>query len=135
MKSYLKGLRFAAFLIDALIATCFILIFSNLTSALFLKIFPGLWLPIYLNWTFFTILGIFYILLKDGFKGKSIGKRIMGLVVLQDNRKPCSFKLSFLRNLILFIPFINFYEIYLFLAKSHLPRLGEKITNTRIEET
>lgn len=135
VKSYLKGLRFAAFLIDALMATVFILLFSNLISALLLKIFPGLLLPIYLNWTFFIAIGVGYILFKDGFSGRSIGKRIMGLIVIQSNKKPCNFKLSFLRNLFIFIPFINLYEIYLFLAKSHLPRLGERITNTKIEET
>ncbi|MEJ5165524.1 MAG: RDD family protein [Thermoanaerobaculia bacterium] len=135
MRSYLKGLRFAAFLIDALISTIFILLFSNITSAIFLKIFPDLPIPIYLTWAFFIIIGIAYILLKDGFNGKSLGKRIMGLIVIQENKKPCSFKLSFIRNLILFIPFINLYEIYLFLKNHQRPRLGEKITNTRIEET
>jgi len=135
MRSYLKGLRFAAFLIDALLTTILILILANLTSALLLRIFPKISFPIYINWIFFIILGITYILFKDGFGGKSIGKRIMGLIVIQKDKSPCSFKSSFLRNFLLFLPIINFYEFYLFLSKPNSPRLGEKISNTKIDET
>lgn len=135
MKSYLKGLRFAAFLIDAFLTTILILIFANLTCAFFLKIFPKISETIYLTWIFFILLGILYILFKDGFGGKSIGKRIMGLIVLQKDKKPCNFKGSFLRNFILFLPGINIYEFYLFLSKPSSLRLGEKISNTKIEET
>ncbi len=135
MKTYFKGLRLAAFLIDTLLTTILILILENLLCAFFLKIFPKITIPIYITWIIFIILGVAYILFKDGFNGKSIGKRIMGLIVLQKDRKPCNFKSSFLRNFLLFIPLINLYEIYLFLSNPSRPRLGEKISNTKIEET
>lgn len=135
MRSYLKGLRFAAFLIDVLLTTVLILILANLTCIFLLKIFPKFSILIYITWIIFMLLGIAYILFKDGFNGKSIGKRIMGLIVLQKDKKPCNFKKSFLRNFLLFLPFINFYEFYLFLMYPNSPRLGEKISNTKIEET
>lgn len=135
MRSYLKSLRFAAFLIDALFVAVLILIFANLTCVFLLKIFPEISLIIYITWITFIVLGIVYILFKDGFNGKSIGKRVMGLIVIQADKKPCNFKKSFLRNFLLFLPIINFYEFYLFLKKSNTPRMGEKISSTKIEET
>ncbi len=135
MKSYLKGLRLAAFLIDSLFVTVFILILGNLSCAFFLKVFPKFPYAIYISWAFFVILGVGYILFKDGFKGRSFGKRIMGLIVHQENKLPCNFSNSFLRNFTLFLPIINFYEFYLFLKKQNNQRLGEKISKTKIEET
>ncbi len=135
MKSYLKGLRFAAFLIDALLVTVFILILGNLSCAFFLKVFPQFPYVIYISWTLFVILGVGYILFKDGFKGRSLGKKIMGLIVRKENERPCNFSSSFLRNFTLFLPLINFYEFYLFLKGHNNPRLGEKISKTKIEET
>lgn len=135
MRSYLKGLRFAAFLIDVLLTTVLILILGNFTWIFLLKILPKSSMLIYITWIIFILLGIAYILFKDGFNGKSIGKRIMGLIVLQKDKKPCNFKKSFLRNFLLFLPFINFYELYLFLTHPNSLRLGEKISNTKIEET
>lgn len=134
MKHYLKGLRIAAFLIDCLFATVMVLILGNFISFLYLKFFAKVSYPIYIFWIFFMLLGVLYLIFKDGFNGRSIGKRITGLKVILNDEKPCNFKASFLRNFMLFLPIINFYEAILILFKKNALRLGERISKTRIEE-
>ncbi len=54
-----------------------------------------------------TFLSLFGFLFKDGFKGKSIGKTMMGLMVLDSRTaQPIGFVQSAKRNLILYVPII-----------------------------
>ena len=95
-----------------------------------------------------------YCALQDSFgAGQSIGKRIIGLRVVDDaTGLPCSFSSSFLRNVpfllwvvfgtiptlwgfwgLLALPLVGF-EIYLLFVLSSGTRLGDVLGNTRVSE-
>jgi len=88
---------------------------------------------------FLAIIGL-YILLKDVlFKGRSIGKLLFGLIVIQvTNGKPCGIWQSIGRNILLIIPGINmvtcFFEFVLIYKDKHGIRLGDRIANTQVIE-
>lgn len=79
---------------------------------------------------------LLYALLKDGlFSGRSIGKKLMGLRVENvKHGRPCSFKDSALRNVMLFIPILGWIELLLPLVDAEGVRFGDKIAGTRVVE-
>ena len=135
MKKYIGGLRIAAFLIDSLIITVGVLLGGFLLSSVLLKLFPTYIIPIRVFWGLMVLLGILYFLFRDGFRGRSVGKRILGLHVAFGDNKPCTPVKSFKRNIVLFVPLLNLVELYLFLRNPHQPRLGDRIAKTQVEET
>lgn len=61
---------------------------------------PFSFIFVLLTCSFFYILGFGYFLLKDGIKGGSLGKRLVGLKVVHvDSKEDCTFLQSFVRNL------------------------------------
>ncbi len=65
----------------------------------------GWFLPVAIAW----VPGLVYLLLRDAlFGGKSVGKYIVGLRVVDMEGQPCSFRGSALRNLILIVPTVMF---------------------------
>ena len=96
----------------------------------------------------------FYAALQDSFgAGQSIGKRIIGLRVIDDaTGLPCSFAASFFRNVpfllwvvfgsiptlwgfwvLLALPLVGF-EVYLLFVLDSGTRLGDVLGNTRVSE-
>lgn len=79
-----------------------------------------------------------YILMKDGFlKGRSIGKFIVGLVVIRlKDGKPARFYDSIYRNFIFLIPGFNIasiiFEIITIYKERQGIRLGDKIAQTQV---
>ncbi|BBB68050.1 hypothetical protein UNDYM_3797 [Undibacterium sp. YM2] len=74
------------------------------------------------------ILWTLYLLFKDGFDGQSLGKRIMGIRVLQrDTEQPCNLTQSFVRN-ILALTVVD----WLFALGSKRLRLGDMLAGTRV---
>jgi uncharacterized RDD family membrane protein YckC len=81
------------------------------------------------------VLGFGYELLRDGFfGGRSLGKKLMGLKVVNTKTgKPCSIKDSILRNITLFIPVVNLIEIVMPFIDAEGLRFGDKLAGTKVE--
>lgn len=88
-----------------------------------------------------SLWGVYYLLFKDGNKkGRSRGKRVMGLMVVSlHTGKPCGKGRSFLRNFILFIPYINIMFLLIeFISVVSSPqgkRLGDIMAGTQVIKT
>ncbi|NME71400.1 RDD family protein [Flammeovirga aprica] len=87
------------------------------------------------------LLPLLYMLLKDGMgKGQSIGKKVVGLTVINvDTLEPCSKGQSFLRNFILMflntIPVIgNTLEVIIAVIAEDGKRLGDRAVRTQVIE-
>ena len=77
-----------------------------------------------------TFLSLFGFLFKDGFKGKSIGKTMMGLMVLDSRtHQPIGFGKSAKRNLILYVPII---PIIIAFTMNKGMRLGDGWAETQV---
>jgi uncharacterized RDD family membrane protein YckC len=75
----------------------------------------------------FGVIALIYFLLRDGFGGASIGKRIMGLKVVQGyNARPANLLHSIVRNLFLLIPVLNIVEFAMIINDTEGRRLGDK---------
>jgi uncharacterized RDD family membrane protein YckC len=75
----------------------------------------------------FGAIAVIYFLLRDGFGGASIGKRIMGLKVVQGhNARPANALHSIVRNLFLLVPILNIVEFAMIINDREGRRLGDK---------
>jgi uncharacterized RDD family membrane protein YckC len=123
-------LRIAAFLVDALtLAVILILPASTVSYAMTWTSSPK---GIQLVW--WVALGILMtgILLRDGFRGRSIGKQLLGLRLVTPRGDGCGYFRSVVRNLPLVIPGWNFLEVILvILGRS---RSGDRIARTVVTE-
>lgn len=72
------------------------------------------------------------ILVRDGYKGRSIGKQMLGLRLMTPKGGPCGYFRSIVRNLPLVIPGWNVIEVALVL--SGRARSGDKIARTTVTE-
>ena len=72
------------------------------------------------------------ILLRDGFRGRSIGKHLLGLRLITPRGDHCGFGRSIVRNLPVIIPLWNLIETFLVLRGK--PRTGDRIANTTVTE-
>ena len=128
--SQTKLLRIAAFLVDALsIAIVLILPTSAVSYAMTWTTSPK---GIQLVW--WAALGVLVIalLLRDGFRRRSIGKQLLGLRVLTPKGEGCGYFRSMLRNIPLIVPGWNLIEVALVLAGR--PRTGDRIAKTTVTE-
>lgn len=105
-------------------------------------------LPVYFIWTFgidalptvdqllprtiiIAVLGASYFLLKDlVFRNASIGKKLLGLKIVDTNNEKASVKSVVLRNLVLL--FLVQVEIICFFIDNENRRLGDKWANTKV---
>jgi uncharacterized RDD family membrane protein YckC len=71
-------------------------------------------------------------LVRDGYRGRSIGKQLLGLRLLTPNGEGCGWFRSFIRNLPLLIPVWNLVEVVLVLMGK--PRTGDRIARTTVTE-
>ena len=68
-----------------------------------------------------------YLLLSDGLDGRSIGKRVLGTIVVDAiTGKPCTFGQSFVRNLFIGLNALD----WIFIFGARRQRLGDKVANT-----
>lgn len=81
-----------------------------------------------------VIPGLLYALLKDGMcGGRSIGKKLMGLRVIEVNSgQPCSYKDSVIRQIVMWIPLVGFIECVLVIIDGKGRRLGDKVAGTQV---
>ncbi len=122
-------LRLAAFLVDALVLSLALIIPSTLISYTGLIAF-GATRFFVLVWYVALLVFIAGILLRDGSHGRSVGKRILGLLIQTPDGKPCSYPRSVLRNLPSVVPLWNLAELGLML--SGRTRTGDRLARTSV---
>ena len=128
--SQTKLLRIAAFLVDALsIAIVLILPASLASYALTWSSSPK---GIQLVWWAALAVLMLAMLLRDGFRRRSIGKQLLGLRVLTPKGEGCGYFRSLIRNLPLVIPGWNLLEVVLVLAGRS--RTGDRLAKTTVTE-
>ena len=78
------------------------------------------------------MVGYFYYSLLEGIWGKTIGKRICGIVVLKDNFTKCTISKGLLRNLLRIVDFLFYYGVGLVsaVATTKWQRLGDIVAET-----
>lgn len=91
--------------------------FSGIVMALFLVI----------------ILWIFYGIILETWRGQTIGKMIMGIVVVKENGEPCTFVAALLRNVFRLIDVLPAFYILGFIVialTEKKQRIGDRLANT-----
>ncbi|HEY0160970.1 MAG TPA: RDD family protein [Thermoanaerobaculia bacterium] len=128
--SQTKLLRIAAFLVDALsIAITLVLPASIVSYAMTWSSSPR---GIQLVWWAALAILMLAMLLRDGFRRRSIGKQLLGLRVLTPKGEGCGYFRSLLRNAPLVIPGWNVLEVVLVLAGRS--RTGDRLAKTTVTE-
>lgn len=128
--SQTKLLRIAAFLVDAL-------------SISIVLVLPGAAISYAMTWTsspkgiqlvWWVALGVLVVamLFRDGFRGRSIGKQLLGLRLVTPRGTECGWGRSFVRNIPLIVPGWNVIEVLLVLLGR--PRTGDRIARTMVTE-
>ena len=83
---------------------------------------------------FGELIGLVYIVFKDSFNGKSIGKATTGLRVTDaENGKPIKAGKSFKRNFLFLIPIFPLVELIVANCRKDKRRLGDLIAGTVVE--
>lgn len=91
----------------------------------------ALWLGGGLWW----LVGIAYFLVRDALiSGRSIGKFIVGLTVMDREKNACTILKSIVRNLLLFLPG-PFIEFFVMVSSMGGRRLGDRLAKTRVIDT
>ena len=124
-------LRIAAFLVDALSISLLLVVPAALLSYTLawiggeIKAIQNVW---------YGALGIVIaaMLFRDGWRGRSLGKQILGLRVVTRNDRPCGYLRSFVRNVSLLVPPVNLAEVIFVIAGKR--RIGDRIAKTTVTE-
>ena len=87
----------------------------------------------------FLVLGAGYLLLRDSVRGQSLGKLLLGVVVLSlETGRPCTLKHSVWRNVLFLIPGANVMAVLLepitVVRDPQGQRLGDKLARTQVVE-
>lgn len=128
--SQTKLLRIAAFLVDALsIAIILILPASAVSYGMTWASSPR---GIQLVWWAALAVLMIAMLLRDGFRGRSVGKHLLGLRLITPRGEGCGYGRSLIRNLPLVIPGWNLIEVIMVLAGRR--RTGDRLARTSVTE-
>ena len=123
-------LRIAAFLVDALSMAIILILPASVVS------YSLTWTssPRGIQMVWWVALGILILglLLRDGFRRRSVGKQLLGLRLLTPRGEGCGYPRSVLRNFPLVVPGWNLLEIVLVLLGK--PRTGDRIARTTVAE-
>lgn len=123
-------LRIAAFLVDELaVAIVLILPASAISYAM---TWTATARGIQIVWWVALAVLIFATLLRDGFRGRSIGKQILGLRLLTPHGEGCGYFRSLARNIPVVIPGVNLIELVLVVIGKQ--RLGDRLARTNVTE-
>ena len=123
-------LRIAAFLVDALSISIILILPASVIS--YGMTWSGTPKGIQLVWWAALAVLILAMLLRDGFRGRSIGKQLLGLRLMTPRGEGCGWGRSIVRNVPVVIPGWNFIEVILVLAGK--PRTGDRIARTSVTE-
>lgn len=123
-------LRIAAFLVDALTMSVILVLPASAVS------YAMTWTSsprgIQLVWWVALAILVTGILFRDGFRGRSIGKQLLGLRLITPRGDGAGYFRSLLRNLPLVIPGWNLLEILLVVFGRS--RTGDRIARTTVTE-
>jgi len=124
-------LRIAAFLVDALTISIILVLPASIVSYLMAWI-GGSVKAIQIVW--WVALAILFagLLIRDGVRGRSFGKQLLGLRLRTPSGKPCGYIRSMLRNLPLILPAWNLVEVVLVVMGR--PRTGDRLAKTSVVE-
>ena len=124
-------LRLAAFLVDALSIAILLILPASLISY-GLAWFGGAVEGIAIVWAVAVVILSLGLLLRDGYRGRSLGKQMLGLRLVTPRGEGCGYGRSILRNLPLIVPVWNLLEAGLVIAGR--PRTGDRIARTTVTE-
>lgn len=128
--SQTKLLRIAAFLVDALSLSILLILPASLISyALTWASSPK---GIQLVWWAALAILVTAMLFRDGFRGRSVGKHLLGLRLITPRGDGCGYGRSMVRNIPLVFPGWNLIEVVLVLAGKS--RTGDRIARTTVRE-
>lgn len=128
--SQTKLLRIAAFLVDALtISIILILPASAVSYAMTWTTSPK---GIQLVWWAALAVLMVCMLLRDGFRRRSVGKQLLGLRLLTPRGEGCGYGRSVVRNIPLVVPGWNVLEVLLVLLGK--ARTGDRLAKTTVTE-
>jgi uncharacterized RDD family membrane protein YckC len=128
--SQTKLLRIAAFLVDALTMAVILVLPASIASyALTWAASPK---GIQLVWWAALLVLMIAMLLRDGFRGRSIGKHLLGLRLVTPRGDGCGYTRSVVRNIPLIIPGWNVLEVLMILLGKS--RTGDRIARTTVTE-
>ena len=124
-------LRIGAFLVDALtIAIVLILPASAISYAM--AWVGGSVKAIQIVWWIALAILVTALLIRDGYKGRSLGKQMLGLRLVTPRGEHCGWFRSIVRNLpIVLFPW-TLIEVFLVVAGK--PRTGDRIAKTTVSE-
>jgi uncharacterized RDD family membrane protein YckC len=128
--SQTRLLRIAAFLVDALTISIILIV-------------PGAAISYGMTWSgsprgiqmvWWVALGVLIVamLFRDGYRGRSIGKQLLGLRLITPGGEGAGWFRSFVRNLPLVIPGWNLIELMLVLLGK--ARTGDRLAKTTVTE-
>ena len=124
-------LRIAAFLVDALTISIVLILPASAIS------YGMAWVggsvkAIQIVWWVALAILVTALLIRDGFKGRSLGKQMLGLRLLTPRGEGCGWWRSVLRNLpVVLFPW-TLIEVFLVVAGK--PRTGDRIARTTVSE-
>jgi uncharacterized RDD family membrane protein YckC len=124
-------LRIAAFLVDALSISLLLVLPAALLSYTLAWI-GGEIKAIQIVWFVALTIVVIGMLFRDGWRGRSLGKQILGLRLITPKDKPCGYLRSLLRNFGLIVPGWNLIEVVMVVAGKR--RLGDRIAETTVTE-
>lgn len=124
-------LRIAAFLVDALTISVLLILPASLISYALAWI-GGSIKGIQIVWWVALGVIVFALLIRDGVRGRSPGKQLLGLRMLTPRGDRCGYFRSVVRNLPLVVPGWNLIEVALVLGGK--PRTGDRLARTTVAE-
>lgn len=124
-------LRVAAFLVDALTIAVVLILPASLISYALAWI-GGSVKGIQIVWWVALAILVLSILIRDGIRGRSVGKQLLGLRLTTRRGGRCGYFRSLIRNVPLVVPVWNMLEVAFVLAGR--PRTGDRIAGTLVTE-
>jgi len=124
-------LRVAAFLVDALTMAVALILPASIISYTLAWV-GGAVQAILIVWITALALLLVGLLFRDGYRGRSLGKQMLGLRLLTPRGEGCGYGRSVVRNLPLIIPVWNLLEAGLVMAGRS--RTGDRIARTTVAE-
>ena len=124
-------LRVAAFLVDAL-SISIVLVLPAAILSYTLAWIGGEIKAIQIVWFVALCIVIVGMLFRDGWRGRSLGKQILGLRIVIPGEVRCGYLRSLVRNIVLIVPGVNLAEVVLVIAGKR--RVGDRIAKTTITE-
>jgi len=121
-------LRVAAFLVDALCISVLLILPASIISYSLAWV-GGAIKAIQIVWFVTTGILVIAMLVRDGYKGRSLGKQMLGLRVMTPAGEGCGWGRSVTRNAALIL-----FPIEVYFVLRGQPRIGDRIARTTVTQ-